>query len=201
MAMESKKTADREAARIGLKHSNLLVLLLTGNSPEAIKGSLEDANYWWAQYDIILFTPVVGSGVSFDVRDHVGAVFGCFSASGTTAEFASQQCRRIRHPQNATLRVCFQGKPRNVYLQHLPTTASEVRTALVNNQNWMTDAQNTKLAAPERPASSSDPSNSYARELFNRARAWTWPRPTRGRWCGGSRKINSFCVCLCSARF
>jgi hypothetical protein len=60
-------------------------------------GIVEHLNQVITQYDIVLATPTIGTGVSIDVRGHFKAVFGIFQ--GVTPDAESRQAlARVREP-------------------------------------------------------------------------------------------------------
>ena len=73
VACTSKNDAKLLAARcqaLGYK-----VLLITSESDDHIRATLEDPNTAWLPYDALIFSPTVQSGVSFDIPDHFTSMY------------------------------------------------------------------------------------------------------------------------------
>lgn len=68
----------------------------TLNDPtHAAYGAMERINELVLEYDIIVVSPAITSGVSVDVRGHFTAVFGCYQGVGTPAD-TMQALARVR---------------------------------------------------------------------------------------------------------
>jgi hypothetical protein len=77
------------------------------NLPE-VKEALIDPNACWGKYDVVLCSPSVQSGVSYDVRDTFDAVFGMFGNSTNSSGDVCQMLCRVRHPKNNDVVVSFE---------------------------------------------------------------------------------------------
>ncbi len=62
-----------------------------------------DVNTFWAQYDVLIYTPTVSAGVSFE-REHFDKIFGYFTDQSCPVETCQQMIGRIR---NVTARQYF----------------------------------------------------------------------------------------------
>lgn len=104
LAVAAKADASTFARMIEDDFPNLNVLLVTGDAPPAI--DLEDPAEA-AKLDVLVYTPVIGSGVSISLRNHFHAVhlFTCSRVADT--RLAEQMIHRVRHPISNT--VCVSG--------------------------------------------------------------------------------------------
>ena len=82
-------------------HPELNIILINSkDSPEAT--ALMNAPSLLSKYQVIIFTPAISVGVSFDLPNHIGCVFASFpnvDGTGGTAD-AVQALARIRHPSS-----------------------------------------------------------------------------------------------------
>lgn len=88
------------------------------NSLRILDSKLEisaDPNGWAAQHDAIVYSPSLGTGISFDRPGLFDRVFGLFYASVGTAQAAFQMLHRVRHPNNKT--VTFWAAPGGTLLE------------------------------------------------------------------------------------
>ncbi len=66
---------------------------------------LTDVNKWASTCDAIVCTPVIGTGVSIDVRDRFHSVWAFASDAQGTAHDLMQQVSRVRHVEDTTIRL------------------------------------------------------------------------------------------------
>ena len=61
----------------------------------------------WSRYDIVIYTPSVCMGVSFDKKDYFDSIYayGCEESLG--AQEFCQMIHRVRHPQNKVIFLAF----------------------------------------------------------------------------------------------
>lgn len=66
-----------------------------------VRATLENVNETWAKARVVIYSPAVSSGVSFDVPDHFEAVFSVWShhVEGLSADDFFQQVLRVRRPK------------------------------------------------------------------------------------------------------
>src|SRR5690606_26498138 len=57
---------------------------------------LESINDWVARYDALIYTPVIGTGVSIDIRGHFTDLFALVNDSQGTVHDLQQQLARPR---------------------------------------------------------------------------------------------------------
>lgn len=106
VALDSQKTKGKWSSKnlesyLQLKFPDKKILRIDSESvadPEhPACGIVEQLNQVITQYDIVLATPTIGTGVSIDVRGHFQAVFGIFQGATPDAE-ARQALARVRDP-------------------------------------------------------------------------------------------------------
>jgi hypothetical protein len=99
-----------------LKHCPSLgekdILIYTSNSTSGEKGTILNANEYWKQFKVVIFTPVVNIGVEFNVPDYFHSMFGIAFGENQSALPASfmQMLRRVRHLISKKIYVYFDGK-------------------------------------------------------------------------------------------
>jgi hypothetical protein len=65
------------------------------NTMSEKKEHFSDVNIYWAQYDVLIYTPTVSAGVSFELK-HFNKIFGFFTDQSCPVETCSQMIGRIR---------------------------------------------------------------------------------------------------------
>ena len=89
---------------IKIKYPKTKVLLIHKETDDNSKlDILLNINTDWIKYDVVIYTPTVCMGVSFDVKDYFDYIFayGCHESLGSQ-EF-SQMIHRTRQPKNKTI--------------------------------------------------------------------------------------------------
>lgn len=83
-------------------------------------------------YDIIIFSPAVSIGVSFDIKNHIDTVFGVYVNTDKTGDTddAIQGLARIRHPKSNKWVVVLDDDKR--VMGDMSVISSEILDALVN---------------------------------------------------------------------
>ncbi len=81
-----------------------------------------DVNSHWAQYDVIIYTPTVSAGVSFEAA-HFDVVFGYFTDRSCPVETCQQMIGRIRNVADHKFYICIAATGNN-----LPADIAEIQT-------------------------------------------------------------------------
>lgn len=92
------------------------------------KEHFSNVNEYWKEFDILIYTPTVSAGVSFE-QLHYDRVFGYFTDKSCNVETCIQMIGRIRNVSDHKLYICF-----NTMENNLPTNATDIETALVTNR-------------------------------------------------------------------
>lgn len=87
----------------------LSVLLYASTSTTDEKSTILNANEYWKDYRVVVFTPVVNMGVEFNVEGYFHAMYGIAYGRGKSCLPSSfvQMLRRIRHLVGNTIYVHF----------------------------------------------------------------------------------------------
>lgn len=91
--------------------------------------AFKDVNESWKQADILVYSPTIGAGISFEVPRHFDYLFGYCTCGSTTAETFVQILNRVRdiHENEACLYI----DPMKAYGVH--TTYEALRAAIVDD--------------------------------------------------------------------
>lgn len=100
----------------------------TLNNSDVIS-ALENPNEEWGKYQLVVASPSVQSGVSYDIPDVFDSIYGYFINSASESGDACQALRRIRHPKNNTINVYIKTMGSNAI-----TSKTELRNAIINNR-------------------------------------------------------------------
>lgn len=99
--MTSNNKAKNIYIKLTTKYPNLKVLIINKESSDDEKlNNLLNINRDWSTYDIIIYTPSISMGVSYDCYDYFDYIYayGCFNSLGSQ-EFC-QMLHRVRNPIN-----------------------------------------------------------------------------------------------------
>jgi hypothetical protein len=91
-----------------------------------------DVNEHWSHYRVIIYTPTVTAGCSFE-REHFDTVFGLFTGASVTVETARQMMRRVRSVRDGCYYVCFHKCSRNDGLRAGLSDMEEALATMVDN--------------------------------------------------------------------
>ncbi len=72
--------------------------------------ALENPNEEWGKYRLIIASPSVQSGVSYDIENVFDEVYGIFINYTNKSGDACQMLRRVRHPKSQTIHVSIEYK-------------------------------------------------------------------------------------------
>lgn len=117
----SKKMANNLYATITKKFPQLKVLKMDSDS------EYTDVNKW-GEYNVVIYTPKIVAGVSFD-EIHFHSVFAFFINNSSNAEPSSQMLFRVRHLIDNNM---FIHTPANTKEAYLPIESSEIEPYLNN---------------------------------------------------------------------
>jgi hypothetical protein len=107
--LASKRKA-RELYELLLAEGKRVLFLREGMSVEEMR-TLEDVNTRWLEYDVVICTPTLFLGVSFDVVNHFDHVFIYGSSHSSCPRDTAQALARVRHPTSSTLFYCIYERP------------------------------------------------------------------------------------------
>lgn len=83
-----------------------------------------DVNLHWAQYDVLIYTPTISAGVSFE-QHHFEKIFGYFTDQSCPVETCLQMIGRIRDVGAKAFYICI-----NAAGHSLPATRDEIKRNL-----------------------------------------------------------------------
>lgn len=106
------------------------VAIYSSESDGSIKvRDFSNVDKYWANYDILIYTPTVSAGVSFE-RIHFDLLFGYFTSSSCTVETAIQMIGRVRNISDKTLHLFIENK---WWVDtYLPTNEQDIKNAVIN---------------------------------------------------------------------
>lgn len=90
----------------------------------------QNIDHYWSQYDVLITTPTVSAGVSFE-RSHYDIVYGYFTNQSCGAEMSMQMLGRIRCVKDKRYLVCISESGGSGF----PTSREEIRHAVLNRYN------------------------------------------------------------------
>lgn len=103
---------------IGLK-----IFIYNSETPQSIREQhFANINKFWTEYDILIYTPTISAGISFEV-EHYDCMFAYFVSNTCTVESAIQMMGRVRSIRDKSHFIYIQ----NINNVYLPTTYKGVR--------------------------------------------------------------------------
>ena len=92
----SMRHAKEYHARLTAK--GIKCLLHTSQTDDTLKKKLRNVNKLWSQYQVVIFSPCIESGVNFSVRNYFYRVYGILSDKSTVQRGFMQMTYRVRYP-------------------------------------------------------------------------------------------------------
>jgi hypothetical protein len=113
----------------------LNIIKYTSETIETNKIHFKDCNKYFTDYDVVLISPSVQYGLSFD-KHYFDCVYGIFSGKTVTPRCANQMLGRVRKIKSKTLILCL-----DYYNTHtLVTDRSKILKTFQNNTSYFTHA-------------------------------------------------------------
>lgn len=120
--ISSLKVASEIYKMIGERFPNLNVKLYSSGTRMSEKRThLQNVGFYWKQYDVIIYTPTISAGVSFEER-HFDRIFGLFTDRSCPVETCIQMMGRVRDVGTKTYNLCLLASG-----GHYPCTDEEIR--------------------------------------------------------------------------
>lgn len=100
----------------------------SSDTTESVKKEhFQDVNNYWDKYDLLIYTPTAGAGISFE-KEHYDYLFGFFTNSSCEAEACLQMLARVRNIKH---------KKAYIYLDPMttsrPMTRDEIFTSFIDS--------------------------------------------------------------------
>jgi hypothetical protein len=94
---KKKKYGDMLYKKIKTLFPNKNILYYSSDTPDSVKKrDFKDVNQSWKDADVLIYTPTVSTGISFEVKDHFKNFFGYFDNHKLTFNNCTQMMGRIR---------------------------------------------------------------------------------------------------------
>lgn len=108
------------------------VRLYCSTTPQRVKTEhFADVHTFWGDLDLLVYTPTVSAGVSFEA-EHFDVLYGKFSDASCDVETCRQMLGRVRSLRSRTHVICLRGIPRR-----LPTTPDAIRAWIANQRDGL----------------------------------------------------------------
>jgi hypothetical protein len=103
VSMSSKKAIEYRDI-ISEKYKDKKILIYTGNSDDNTKNDLKDVIGIWSKCDVLIYSPSIESGVSFDL-EYFDNMYGIITNKSTSPRAFMQMLNRIRKIKNTTIKI------------------------------------------------------------------------------------------------
>jgi len=97
-------------------------------SAEIKRTECGDVNSHWLKYDVLIYTPTISAGISFE-EIHFDAVYAMFTDRSSTVEECMQMLMRVRNLSNKTINIHFSCSGNN-----LPPEINDIKTHIQNSR-------------------------------------------------------------------
>lgn len=141
VAISSKKKAEVMAACAKAQNPGLRIALYTCEKTPEQARELADVNTHWINYDVVIYTPTITAGISFE-KHHFHHQFNYFVNRSCDYMTAHQMTGRVRNISSNESHF-FIIRPNTTDMM-LPTTKSGVDSALYSNAEMILQTANIK---------------------------------------------------------
>jgi hypothetical protein len=118
---------------ISRKFPSLRCVFINSRTKDTHNNLLSDTDKW-KEYDVVMISPCISTGVSCVVRDHFDEVYCFYSRCSTNPLDASQQIGRIRHPKSENVYIYIDSKPNPKY-KWIQTPEQVLKNIYYNTHN------------------------------------------------------------------
>ena len=119
-----------EAVKRQFKEYNSIAIHSESINDDNVIMALENPNEEWGKYNLVIASPSVQSGVSYDIENTFDAVYGIIGSSSNKSGDACQMTRRVRHPISKTIYVSIE----RMNNQFEPTDKKQLLKAIIKNR-------------------------------------------------------------------
>jgi len=127
--ISSLNRAEILIANINKRFPKVNIKLYSSKSLESEKRKhFSDIDEFWSQYDVVVYTPTVSAGVSFE-RAHFDKIYGYFTSMSCDVEVCVQMLGRIRNVSSRDYYICTDHVP-----SFLPTTAETIEACIYSSR-------------------------------------------------------------------
>lgn len=111
------------------RHPDKVVRLYSSETaPSEKERHFADVHAYWSDLDVLLYTPTVSAGVSYELP-HFDVLFGYFTDLSCDVETCRQMLARVRNIATGEHFVCLSGRANN-----LPTSVNDIRRLLFDKR-------------------------------------------------------------------
>lgn len=120
-----------EANLINRYPTKVIRLYSSEGDTEMKKEHFSDVHTYWTQCDVLIYTPTVSAGVSFELK-HFSRIFGLFIDQSCPVETCQQMIGRIRDVSHHEFFICLAARGNNQ-----PETVEDIRHHLFNGRKHL----------------------------------------------------------------
>lgn len=140
MPFSSLKAAETVHQWIQQKYPGKRIGFYSSKTSASIKRAhFSNVNKFWAQYNVLIYTPTISAGVSFETA-HYDSVFAYFTNMSCTTETCMQMVGRIRNVKSGQFHIFIEQMP-----EILPTTYKGIKEDVFNARQSLWAADNGPL--------------------------------------------------------
>lgn len=104
----------------GVINGEKKILIICQDTIEDVGYTLNDVDKYWSQYDCVIYSPSVQSGVSYEKENYFDTVYGFFGNNTNSYNDCSQMLHRVRSKKNIIVNIKL------FPVSYLPVTEEEL---------------------------------------------------------------------------
>jgi len=129
----SEKEAIAYEELLKLKYPHLNIVAYTGKTDDTMKKNLNNISNIWCNLDVVIYTPTIEAGVSFD-KERFTAIFGIISSGSCSQRSYFQMMARIRKINNDDIYL-FNNSSLKINYTAKEWTHEAVKNAICENKS------------------------------------------------------------------
>jgi len=125
------------------KYPDLKIQFYSSKTSETEKKiQFADVNTYWDSLDVLIYTPTVSAGVSFE-KHNFDSICAYFTDMSCSVETCLQMLGRVRNLHKKAYYICIESST-----NYLPTTVEEIKNNLYNQREFLFRNENKKQNLP-----------------------------------------------------
>ena len=112
------------------KFTYLQIQTYTGNSDDQDKTNLKNVLDIWRNLDVLIYSPTIEAGVSFDLQ-HFDKIYGVVSSNCNSQRAFLQMLSRVRQTSNTNILILYQGLEYTAFEEQKLISFDEIKTSLI----------------------------------------------------------------------
>jgi hypothetical protein len=87
------------------------IVCIHKDADKNLLGTLKNVNVEWKKFRVLIYTPIIGCGINFEIKKHFSQVYSYLVGNVESPRILLQMIDRIRHPQITDVTIMMSPKP------------------------------------------------------------------------------------------